>query len=57
MKFKKIANRKHVSSSNLKDCLMKVLKLLLHLISHALALNHINIKLRVKFDCHCLKSS
>ena len=57
MKFKKIANRKHVSASNLKDCLMKALKLLLHLISHALALNHINIKLRVKFDCHCLKSS
>ena len=36
---------------------MKVLKLLLHLISHAVVLNHINTKLRVKLDCHCLKSS
>ena len=36
-----------------KDCLMKVLNLLLHL-SLAPAINHVNAKSRVKFDGSCL---
>ena len=43
-------------NGNLKDCLMKVLKLLLDLIN-TLGLNYIGNKVRVKFAGGCLKKN